>query len=60
MAHAIHKGQYETCESTYLVLFAWIEKQSPTICDPIRKAYPNDPRTVPPEQIITEIYVPVK
>lgn len=60
MAHAIHKGPYETCESTYLALFAWIENQSLTICGPIREAYPNDPRTVPPEEIITEIYVPVK
>jgi effector-binding domain-containing protein len=60
MAHAIHKGPYETCESTYLALFAWIEKQSLTICGPIREAYPNDPRTVPPEEIITDIFVPVK
>ncbi|OPX62008.1 MULTISPECIES: GyrI-like domain-containing protein [unclassified Methanoregula] len=55
-----HKGPYETCESTYLELFASIEKQSLTICGPIREAYPNDPRTVPPEEIITEIFVPVK
>jgi len=60
MAHVVHKGPYETCEPTYLALFAWIEENGLTICGPIREAYPNDPREVPPEEIITEIYVPVR
>jgi AraC family transcriptional regulator len=25
MVHTIHKGPYESCELTYLKLFAWIE-----------------------------------
>jgi len=60
MAHVIHKGPYETCEPTYLALFAWIEEKGLTICGPIREMYPNDPRGVPPEEIITDIYVPVR
>ncbi len=60
MAHVIHKGPYETCEPTYLALFAWIEERGLTICGPIREMYPNDPRTVLPEEIITDIYVPVR
>jgi len=60
MAHVVHKGPYETCEPTYLALFAWIEKNGLTICGPIREMYPNDPRSVPPEDIITDIYVPVR
>lgn len=60
MAHAVHKGPYETCESTYLALFAWIAEKDLTICGPIREAYPNDPRVVSPEDIITEIYAPVR
>ncbi len=60
MAHVIHKGPYEACEPTYLALFAWIEKRDLTICGPVREMYPNDPRTVPPEEIITDIYVPVR
>jgi len=43
MAHVVHKGPYETCEPTYLALFAWIEEKRPTICGPIREAFPNDP-----------------
>ena len=60
MAHVVHKGPYETCEPTYLALFAWIEEKGLTICGPIREVYPNDPREVPPEEIITDIYVPVR
>jgi AraC family transcriptional regulator len=60
MAHVVHKGPYPTCESTYLALFTWIEDEGLTICGPIREMYPNDPRVVPPEEIITDIYVPVR
>jgi effector-binding domain-containing protein len=60
MAHAVHRGPYDTCESTYLALFAWTESMGLTICGPIREVYPNDPRAVPPEEIVTGIYVPVR
>ena len=59
MAHTIHFGPYESCESTYLELFAWIKEKGLRISGPIREVYPNDPREVPPEKIITEIFVPV-
>lgn len=59
MVHAVHKGPYNTCETTYFALFAWIQERRLTITGPIREAYPNDPRIVLPEEIITEIFVPV-
>ncbi len=59
MANTIHYGPYESCESTYLKLFAWIKEKGLMISGPIREVYPNDPREVPPEKIITEIFVPV-
>ena len=59
MAHTIQYGPYESCESTYLKLFAWIKEKGLRISGPIREVYPNDPREVPPEKIITEIFVPV-
>jgi len=59
MVHAIHHGPYETCESTYLKVFAWIKEKGLQISGPIREVYPNDPREVPPDKIITEIFVPV-
>jgi AraC family transcriptional regulator len=60
MAHVVHKGPHETCEPTCLALFAWIKEKDLTICGPVREVYLNDPREVSPEEIITDIYVPVR
>jgi effector-binding domain-containing protein len=60
IAHVVPKGPYETCEPTYLALFAWIKENNLTICGPIRKVLPNDPGAVPLEEIITDICVPVR
>jgi AraC family transcriptional regulator len=60
MVHTVHRGPYESCEPTYLKLFTWIETQGLNISGPIREVYPNDPRVVRPEEIITEIFVPVQ
>ena len=59
MAKTIHKGPYETCESTYNELFQWLVKRGKKITGPRREAYLNDPREVKPEDILTEIYAPV-
>lgn len=59
MVRTVHHGPYETCESTYLALFAWIESHHLRVAGPIREIYPNDPRVVKPEEILTEILVPV-
>jgi len=60
MARTVHHGPYETCEPTYLKLFSWICEHHFQIAGPIREIYPNDPRQVNPEEIITEILVPVR
>jgi AraC family transcriptional regulator len=59
MVHTIHHGPYDSCERTYERLFAWINERGLRISGPIREIYPNDPREVSPDAIITEIYVPV-
>jgi AraC family transcriptional regulator len=59
MVHTVHMGPYESCETTYLKLFSWIKEKRLQISGPIREVYPNDPREVPPDEIITEIFVPV-
>ncbi len=59
MARTVHRGPYEGCESTYLQLFAWLAERGLQVRGPIREVYLNDPREVPPEEIATEIYVPV-
>ncbi len=60
MAKTAHKGPYEECEDTYQKFFAWICQNQHTITGPIREIYLNDPKEVPPEEILTEIYVPME
>lgn len=59
MAKTVHKGPYEDCGPTYEKLFKWLEENGKKITGPTREAYLNDPREVAPEEILTEIYVPI-
>ena len=59
MARIIHKGPYEECSPTYEKLFSWFAEKGKRIVGPIREVYLNDPREVPPEEILTEIYAPL-
>jgi len=59
MAKIIHKGPYEECSTTYEKLFSWIAENGRKITGPIREVYFNDPREIPPEEILTEIYAPL-
>ena len=59
MVHVTHKGPYDSCEPAYLAAFAWIAENGLEVSGPIREVYPNDPQEVPPEEILTEIYIPV-
>jgi AraC family transcriptional regulator len=59
MARTFHKGPYEDCEPAYMELFAWLQEHGLTITGPMREMYLNDPREVPPEEILTEILAPV-
>jgi AraC family transcriptional regulator len=60
MARTFHRGPYEACEPTYLNLFTWIDEHNLRISGPIRELYYNDPNEVKPEEILTEILVPVE
>jgi AraC family transcriptional regulator len=59
MARIVHKGPYEKCAPTYKQLFAWIAEHRKKIVGPTREVYLNDPRKIPPEEVLTEIYAPV-
>lgn len=59
MARVQHRGPYEGCGPTYTRLFAWIEEHGFTIAGPVREVYLNDPTQVKPEEVLTDIYVPV-
>lgn len=60
MAKTTHQGPYEECKATYEKLFAWICQNQSRITGPIREIYLNDPREVPPAEILTEVCAPIE
>jgi AraC family transcriptional regulator len=59
MARIVHKGPYEKSAPAYKKLFEWIAENHKKVAGPTREVYLNDPREVPPEEILTEIYAPI-
>jgi len=59
MAVIVHKGPYEGTAQAYRKLFAWIAENHKKVAGPTREVYLNDPKAVPPEELLTEIYAPV-
>ncbi len=59
VATTMHQGPYEGVAPAYERLIAWIGEQGLQVSGPPMEAYLNDPHEVPPEQILTEIMIPV-
>jgi effector-binding domain-containing protein len=59
MAKITHQGPYEKSAAAYKKLFAWIAENHKKVAGPTREVYLNDPRKVPAEELLTEIYAPV-
>ena len=59
---ATHKGPYDKLMDVYMELYGrWIpENGREYTMDPCFEVYVNDPHTTPPEELITEVYVPLK
>lgn len=61
-ALATHVGPYENLKNTYKLIFneglPRIDRSYST--GPVIEIYKNDPKSTPPEKLITEIYVPLK
>lgn len=60
VATTMHQGPYEEVAAAYEHLTAWIAEQGLEVSGPPMEAYLNDPYEVPPEQILTEVMVPVR
>ncbi len=54
-----HRGPYDELAPAYQVLTAWITEKGYELAGPPREVYVNDPRTVPPEELITRIEFPI-
>jgi effector-binding domain-containing protein len=59
MAKVVHRGPYEKVGETYGRLFEWMGRNGKAPRGPFREIYLNDPTKVPPEEILTEINVPI-
>jgi effector-binding domain-containing protein len=59
-ASTIHKGSYYGLESAYATLGKWVAENGYVPLTPARDLYLNDPSTVQPEELLTEVLWPVR
>jgi len=60
MAKIVRTGPYGGCEEVFNKLYAWIAENGYEIAGNSREVYLNSPMEVSQEELITEIYIPVK
>ncbi|MBN2199164.1 MAG: GyrI-like domain-containing protein [Candidatus Aminicenantes bacterium] len=59
VVEALHIGPYETSSAKYAEIMAWIEANGYSVAGPIMEKYLSDPNSTRPEDLKTEIWVPV-
>lgn len=60
VASLVYKGPYEGISPEYGKLLAYVSQEDLETTGPMIDVYLNDPNSVPPEEILTEIMIPVK
>ncbi len=58
-AFCIHVGPYETIGQTWGRVMAWVAEQGRVPAGPTWEVYVDDPQDVEPDQLKTELYVPL-
>jgi effector-binding domain-containing protein len=56
----VHKGSYDTLHLTYKELYDYMMKKGMEFAGPGRELYLSDPCKTAPEELLTEIQVPIK
>jgi effector-binding domain-containing protein len=59
-ATVVYKGPYDGIGKAYNSLLRWIESNGYNVAGPNRETYHNDPEKTKPEDLVTEIQVPVE
>ncbi len=54
-----HTGPYETLGLAHHAAFAWIQERGHEALGPVWEFYANDPAEVPPEELITDVALPL-
>jgi effector-binding domain-containing protein len=60
VASLIHKGSYETIGPAYAKLYDYVVRSELELSGPMMDVYLNDPNTVEPDEILTEIQAHIK
>ncbi len=60
VASLVHKGSYETIGPAYAKLYDYVVRSGLELSGPMMDVYLNDPNTVEPDEILTEIQAPIK
>lgn len=58
-ATCMHVGPYSGLESVCGAVYAWINQNGYRAVTPMREVSFNDPQVTPPEQLVTEIIIPL-
>lgn len=60
MATCIHKGPYNNIEAAYNALMAFLEGEGVEATGVAYEYYLNDPTEIPPQELLTQIFFPLK
>ncbi|WP_433797676.1 MerR family transcriptional regulator [Actinoplanes sp. CA-252034] len=60
VASTIHRGPYAEIAPAYHAVSGWIEENGRRPAGPPREIYLNDPQTVQPEDLLTEVQFPIE
>lgn len=58
-AKLVYIGPYEAMEKAYAAIYSWINENGYQALAPMREVSVSDPAVTPPDQLITEICVPI-
>lgn len=59
-AKGVHYGDYSTLHESYMAMGKWIEEKGYKVVRPPYEKYITDPATTPKQDLVTEIYFPIK
>ncbi|MFC4071755.1 MerR family transcriptional regulator [Actinoplanes subglobosus] len=60
VASIVHRGPYAEIAPAYHVVTGWIEENGSTPSGPPREIYLNDPQSVTPDELLTEVQFPIE
>ncbi|CAN5921014.1 hypothetical protein BH23ACT10_BH23ACT10_12900 [soil metagenome] len=60
VASTVHHGPYDELAPAYHTLTGWIQEHGHQTAGPPREIYLNDPQTVQPDELLTEVQWPIE